>query len=59
MRRMLCDDDLILGGALALAVTACGHQAVVITTWLTGVADSRRGFSLISRHSGPGLRAAA
>jgi two-component system nitrate/nitrite response regulator NarL len=32
MRLVLCDDNLLLGEALAPAFTACGHQVVAITT---------------------------
>jgi two-component system nitrate/nitrite response regulator NarL len=32
MRLVLCDDNLLLGEALAPALTACGHQVVAITT---------------------------
>jgi len=32
MRLVLCDDNRILGDALAAALTACGHQVVAITT---------------------------
>jgi len=32
MRLVLCDDDLILGEALASALRVCGHQITAITT---------------------------
>jgi DNA-binding NarL/FixJ family response regulator len=32
MRLVLCDDNLILGEALAAALQACGHQVVAVTT---------------------------
>jgi two-component system nitrate/nitrite response regulator NarL len=36
MRLVLCDDNLLLGEALAPALTACGHQITAITTSLAG-----------------------
>ncbi len=32
MRLVLCDDNLLLGEALAAALQACGHQVMAITT---------------------------
>jgi two-component system, NarL family, nitrate/nitrite response regulator NarL len=43
MRLVLCDDNLLLGEALASALTASGHQVAAITTSLTeGLAAIRR-----------------
>ena len=36
MRLVLCDDNLLLGEALAPALTASGHQIAAITTSLAG-----------------------
>src|SRR2546430_9973011 len=36
MRLVLCDDNLLLGEALAPALTASGHQITAITTSLAG-----------------------
>jgi two-component system, NarL family, nitrate/nitrite response regulator NarL len=36
MRLVLCDDNLLLGEALAPALTASGHQVAAITTSLAG-----------------------